>query len=100
MPDVLTAPRLPSTAPPVGPRVVAAAPHADGSARTLLLTYSDGSRRRFDATPYVGRGIFAAFADPNYFCQATVDPRLGTVVWPDGQDFCPDTMHAEGTPIG
>ena len=33
----------------------------------------------------------------DYFCEVTVDREAGTVVWPNGVDFCPDVLYAEAT---
>ena len=32
-----------------------------------------------------------------FFRQVTVDREGGTVVWPNGVDFCPDVLYAEAT---
>ncbi len=57
----------------------------------LYLEFSNGQRREFDVSPYLDRGIFRQLKDPRYFRQVRVS--LGTVEWPDGQDFCPDTLY-------
>jgi hypothetical protein len=31
------------------------------------------------------------------FSQVTVDTEAGTLVWPNGVDFCPDVLYAEAT---
>ena len=63
------------------------------------LTFSDGVRGVVDLTKrIVGRGgIFAALENPQFFRKATVDKELGTIVWPNGADFCPDLLHAWAT---
>ncbi len=57
----------------------------------ICLEFSNGEQREFDVTPYLERGIFRQLADESYFHQVTVS--MGTVQWPDGQDFCPDTLY-------
>ena len=50
----------------------------------------------------VGRsGIFAPLEDVDFFKQARVDPEIGTLVWPNDVDFCPDVLYSEatGTPL-
>lgn len=58
----------------------------------LLLEFSNGERREFDVTPYLDKGIFTKLRNKAYFEQVRVS--MGTVEWPDGQDFCPDTLFA------
>jgi hypothetical protein len=36
-------------------------------------------------------------ADVEFFKQVTVDREAGTLVWPNGVDFCPDVLYAEAT---
>jgi len=67
------------------------------------LTFSDDVCGVVDlAKRIVGRGgVFAPLEDPRFFGQVTVDEKLGTIVWPNGADFCPDLLHrwATGEPI-
>jgi hypothetical protein len=67
------------------------------------LTFSDGVRGVVDlANRIVGRGgVFGPLEDREYFRQAAVDRQLGTIVWPNGVDFCPDLLHgwATGQPV-
>jgi hypothetical protein len=35
--------------------------------------------------------------DVDYFSRVAVDPEAGTLVWPNGVDFCPDVLYAEAT---
>jgi hypothetical protein len=57
----------------------------------LDLGFSNGEQREFDVTPYLEIGIFRELRDPKYFSLVRVS--LGTVEWPNGQDFCPDTLY-------
>jgi hypothetical protein len=65
------------------------------NAHRLELTFSDGVRALIDLAPRViGRGgIFQPLEDPEYFRRVRVDPDLGTIVWPNGADICPDQLH-------
>jgi hypothetical protein len=69
----------------------------------IELTFSDGVRGVVDlAHRIVGRGgVFAALENPQFFRQVVVDNELGTIVWPNGADFCPDLLHdwAAGMPV-
>ena len=42
------------------------------------------------------RGIFAPMESLEFFRQVTVDREAGTVVRPNGVDFCPDVSHGGG----
>jgi hypothetical protein len=37
-------------------------------------------------------------ANPALFRQVTVDPQLGTIVWPNGADVDPDVLYHGRTP--
>jgi hypothetical protein len=38
--------------------------------------------------------------NPDYFRRVRVDPELGTVVWPNGDDLDPDVLHGDHAPVG
>jgi hypothetical protein len=38
-------------------------------------------------------GVFAPLNDPAYFGKVELDEQLGTIVWPIGADFAPETLH-------
>ncbi len=59
------------------------------------LTFSDGVRGVVDlANRIVGRGgVFGLLENPEFFQQVAVDKELGTIVWPNGVDFCPDMLY-------
>jgi hypothetical protein len=65
----------------------------------IELTFSDGVRGVVDlANRIVGRGgVFAPLEDPQFFHQIKVDNKLGTIVWPNGADFCPDLLYRWAT---
>ncbi len=63
------------------------------------LTFSDGIHGVVDlASRIVGRGgVFGPLESPQFFRQVRVDEALGTLVWPNGADICPDLLHAWAT---
>jgi len=69
----------------------------------IELTFSDGVRGVVDlANRIVGRGgMFGPLEDPVFFRRVAVDDQLGTIVWPNGADFCPDMLYgwATGEPV-
>jgi hypothetical protein len=56
-------------------------------------------RREIPAAPRVrGRreewnGVFEPLRDPDFFGRVELDEGLGTIVWPNGADFAPETLH-------
>jgi hypothetical protein len=60
----------------------------------LRLTFEDGTVGEVDLSQREWRGIFEPLADPAYFCLVSLDPELGTIVWPNGADIAPETLHA------
>jgi hypothetical protein len=71
--------------------------------RKLALTFADGLHAIVEMDRVIKRyaGVFSALMDDVYFRQVRVDPELGTVVWPNGADVCPDVLYsfASGKPI-
>jgi len=69
----------------------------------LELTFSDRTTGELDFRQrIVGRGgVFLQLEDVGFFRQVQVDPEAGTIVWPNGVDFCPDVLYslATGKPI-
>jgi len=65
----------------------------------LELRFSDGAVAQLDFRRRVlGRGgVFAAFESVEFFQQVAVDHEAGTLVWPNGVDFCPDVLYSEAT---
>jgi hypothetical protein len=49
------------------------------------------------ASRVIGRGgVFQPLEDIDFFKQVRVDTEAGTVVWPNGVDFCPDVLYSWG----
>ncbi|MHB9118251.1 MAG: DUF2442 domain-containing protein [Burkholderiales bacterium] len=71
--------------------------------RQLELTFADGLRAtlNMDRVLKSYTGVFAPLLEPDYFRQVKVDLELGTIVWPNGADVCPDVLYsfASGKPI-
>jgi hypothetical protein len=45
--------------------------------------------------------MLAPLSDVDFFSRVQVDPEAGTLVWPNGVDFCPDVLYslATGEPL-
>ncbi len=69
----------------------------------LELRFTDGTVGELDFRErIVGRGgVFAPLQDTRFFEQVRVDQEAGTIVWPNGVDFCPDVLYSwvTGEPI-
>jgi hypothetical protein len=69
----------------------------------LELGFTDETTGELDFEErVVGRGgVFAPLEDIAFFQQVRVDPEAGTIVWPNGVDFCPDVLYnwVTGKPI-
>jgi hypothetical protein len=64
----------------------------------LFVRFDDGTTGTLDIAALTKfDGVFAPLQDPVYFANVRVDPDLGTVVWPDGADLCPDVLYARVT---
>jgi hypothetical protein len=63
------------------------------------LTFSDGAGGIVDlANRIVGRGgVFGPLETLDFFRRVAVDHEFGTIVWPNGADFCPDLLYAWAT---
>jgi hypothetical protein len=64
----------------------------------IYVSLSDGNKGIFDVKPYLDKGIFTELKDYGYFQRARIE--FGTIVWPNGQDFCPDTIEMRIEKIG
>lgn len=59
----------------------------------LELQFNTNEVRIFDVKPYLNKGIFYELKEPEIFYQ--VRESLGSILWPNGQDFSPDTLYEE-----
>ena len=60
---------------------------------TLALRFEDGAERQVDLEPVLEGELFGALRDPSVFGAVQIDPNFGTVQWPNGADFDPDTLY-------
>ena len=78
----------------MNPRVVKVSANDD---YCLLLEFSNGEKKTFDVSPYIGRGVFSDLSDLEMFKKVRV--FLGTVQWSNGADLCPDTLYLDSVSI-
>ena len=74
----------------MNPRVKAVEPTDD---YRLRLTFTNGEIGVFNCSHLVNVGVFREFQEIAYFMRASV--AHGTVVWPNEQDICPDTLYED-----
>jgi len=63
----------------------------------LRLGFDDGSSGEVDFSREEWTGVFLPLADPQYFAKVQLDEELGTIVWPNGADIAPETLHQLAT---
>lgn len=59
----------------------------------LRLRFEDGAAGEVDASVWDWNGVFEPLRDPDYFRRVRLDEELGTIVWPNGADVAPETLH-------
>lgn len=66
----------------------------------LILTFEDGEQREVDVKAMVPfDGIFEPLKDEAFLRQVRVDPDVGTIVWPNGANICPDVLYKQGRQV-
>jgi len=78
----------------MNPRVTRVVPKTD---YTLEITFTNGEVGVFDCKHLLTFGVFKEFEDLDNFMKAQV--QYGTVVWPNEQDICPDTLYEDSIKI-
>ena len=65
------------------------------------LAFNDGSRKRVNLRSLLRGPIFEPLRDPAEFAKLKLRRSWGTIVWPNGADMAPETLHLlpdEGAP--
>ena len=60
---------------------------------TLDVQFDDGSSRRISFSPILQGELYGPLRDLRVFEQVKLDPEVHTLVWPNGADFDPATLH-------
>ncbi len=60
---------------------------------TLEVQFADGTERRIDLGPVLVGELYGPLRDPALFEAVRIDPEVHTLVWPNGADFDPATLH-------
>ncbi len=61
----------------------------------VWMRFADGVEGEVDLSDLVGKGVFAAWNDPDAFALVAIDPRSHTLTWADGIDLAPDALYAD-----
>ena len=60
---------------------------------TLSLKFDDGSNRTINFKNVLKGDLYSLLNNLNYFNQVKIDEEINTIVWPNGADFDPLTLH-------
>jgi len=60
---------------------------------TLSVTFDDGAEHTINFEPVLYGHYFGPLRDLKLFNQVQLDPEVHTLVWPNGADFDPATLH-------
>ena len=60
---------------------------------TLKVTFDDGAMQIIDFQPVLGGDLYGPLRDEKFFTQVEIDPEVHTLVWRNGADFDPATLH-------
>lgn len=59
----------------------------------LRIAFEDGLSRVIDFNPILWGELYEPLLNPDFFSQVRLDPEVHTIVWPNGADFDPATLH-------
>lgn len=59
----------------------------------LDIGFGDGTRQRIDFRPVLRGELYGPLCDIDVFERVAIDPVAHTLVWPNGADFDPATLH-------
>ena len=63
------------------------------SSYTLKVRFDDNTEQVIDFEPILFGELFGPLRDLNLFNQVKIDTEVHTLVWPNGGDFDPATLH-------
>jgi hypothetical protein len=59
----------------------------------IRVAFDDGTEQTIDFLPVLTGELYGPLRDVNVFNQVRIDPEAHTLVWPNGADFDPATLH-------
>jgi hypothetical protein len=60
---------------------------------TLHIQFDDNTQQTIDFRPVLAGELYGPLQDLSLFNQVRIDPEVHTLVWPNGADFDPATLH-------
>ena len=60
---------------------------------SLRVLFDDGTAQAIDFEPVLAGELYGPLRDPDVFRSVRLDPEAHTLVWPNGADFDPATLH-------
>jgi hypothetical protein len=63
------------------------------SAYTLQIRFDDSTEQTIDFQPILAGELYSPLRNLELFNQVRIDPEVQTLVWPNGADFDPATLH-------
>ena len=60
---------------------------------TIRVCFDDATEQIIDLAPVLAGEIYGPLRNERVFRQVRIDPEVGTLVWPNGADFDPATLH-------
>ena len=60
---------------------------------TLRVEFDDRTERVINFEPFLAGDLYRPLRDLALFNQVQIDPEVHTLVWPNGADFDPATLH-------
>ncbi|HMC58786.1 MAG TPA: DUF2442 domain-containing protein [Candidatus Solibacter sp.] len=60
---------------------------------TLCVSFDDHTEQTIDFRPVLAGELYGPLRNLELFNQVRVDPEVETLVWPNGADFDPATLH-------
>lgn len=60
---------------------------------TLRVGFDDATEQTIDFRPVLAGELYGPLRELSIFNQVKIDPEVHTLVWPNGADFDPATLH-------
>lgn len=60
---------------------------------TLRVVFDDATEQVIDFSPVLRGELYGPLRDQALFNRVAIDPEAHTLVWPNGADFDPATLH-------
>jgi hypothetical protein len=60
---------------------------------TLRVRFDDNTPQTIDFRPILAGELYSPLRDLELFNQVRIDPDVETLIWPNGADFDPATLH-------